>query len=1067
MNRLIVVNAALLVLVLLMPGEAWAVGDDCASAVVIGGLPFNGIGNTCPPAFTDFYDEHCGNHSGSADIVYTYTEPFGQCVNVGLCGPGTSFDTKLYVYAGACPAPGSDNTGTQIACDDDDACGPGDPASAIYNLQLDAGMQYFFVVDGSNNGCGDYQIDIVPCAVQCVIPEECNDGDPCTTDDCVANQCVNDPIPGCCTTDPECNDGDPCTTDACIGNTCVNDSIIPCVCTCDAHCDDGNPCTEDQCCDGICENPPLPTGFPCDDDDLCTASDGCAGGLCSGAPIDCSFLDDDCNVGACDEQTGSCLTVPDNEGAACDDGLNCTGGETCTIGVCGGGSPPDCDDLDPCTDDFCDEANQACVHTPIPGCCQTDADCDDGLYCNGQEFCDVVLGQCQPGTPPLCDDLDPCTLDSCDDDEGMCQHEAIEPCCTTAEECDDANECTDNICNPQNQCENPPLLGAPCGNQSTTECTDPDTCDLEGTCQPNHTNEAGLCDDADACTDGDTCSAGACGGADNGTCSSCAQAGSGDDPRNQLGFQAKLKNTDGSPILDPTVNLEFRFYDIGDFAVGSPVTVNNVQCIDWGDGHCGVSTQIPIDETRFGEAVRLGVSVNGGDQLQPFVPISSAARSFRVGCATGDEIADHLKLGGSDTSGALQIFAPGGPGRGYHSKVELSGDSVADFGVGVYCGSETLRNDHSYRTVELNACGLHKSSSGATTRIGGELRLSNEDGRQTVYLRGGRGGNMGETGGTLVLRNWLYQDTVKLSADGTDLRLFDDNGNQRVWLKARLGAYLSLRQEDGGTSIILDGDEGGYGEITVKNKNATDAVVLDGGHNHAGYVRLKDFEGNDRVLLEGHHKVDVDGTWTDRGGQVSLRNSVGKDTVYLHGGDTNGRGGGEIRVRNASGKNRIRLYGDYSNGKGRIFTDVLRIRGGSDLAEQFDVRRSTGDVKPGMVVSIDPAHPGKLIISDRAYDHRVAGIISGAGGVEPGMLMGQSGSEADGEHPVALTGRVYCWADASNGPIRPGDLLTTSDTPGHAMRVSDHAKAHGAVLGKAMNSLEHGTGLVLVLVSLQ
>jgi hypothetical protein len=83
------------------------------------------------------------------------------------------------------------------------------------------------------------------------------------------------------------------------------------------------------------------------------------------------------------------------------------------------------------------------------------------------------------------------------------------------------------------------------------------------------------------------------------------------------------------------------------------------------------------------------------------------------------------------------------------------------------------------------------------------------------------------------------------------------------------------------------------------------------------------------------------------------------------------------------------------------------------------------------------------------------------------MLMGQEGSVADGAYPVALTGRVYCWADASNGPIAPGDLLTTSDTPGHAMKVTDYERAQGAVLGKAMSTLDEGQGLVLVLVTLQ
>lgn len=156
-------------------------------------------------------------------------------------------------------------------------------------------------------------------------------------------------------------------------------------------------------------------------------------------------------------------------------------------------------------------------------------------------------------------------------------------------------------------------------------------------------------------------------------------------------------------------------------------------------------------------------------------------------------------------------------------------------------------------------------------------------------------------------------------------------------------------------------------------------------------------------------------------------------------------------------------YGGYF--VGRTSTDVLEIRGGSDLSERFDVRGTVPE--PGMVVCIDPEHAGNLLVSSTAYDRTVAGIISGAGGIRTGMLMGQENSVADGKSPVALTGRVYCLVDASAGAIVPGDLLTTSDKPGHAMKVIDHAKAQGAILGKAMSSLKEGKGLVLVLVTLQ
>ncbi|MCP4312151.1 MAG: hypothetical protein GY790_12870, partial [Bacteroidetes bacterium] len=151
---------------------------------------------------------------------------------------------------------------------------------------------------------------------------------------------------------------------------------------------------------------------------------------------------------------------------------------------------------------------------------------------------------------------------------------------------------------------------------------------------------------------------------------------------------------------------------------------------------------------------------------------------------------------------------------------------------------------------------------------------------------------------------------------------------------------------------------------------------------------------------------------------------------------------------------------------GTILTDVLMIDGGADIAEPFEFA-GADIIEPGMVVAIDPANPGQLRIADNAYDRTVAGVISGAGGINSGLVMKQEGAITTGSHPVALTGRVYVWADATNDPIQPGDLLTTSDTPGHAMAVTDYDRAHGAILGKAMSSLDEGQELVLVLVTLQ
>ncbi len=148
---------------------------------------------------------------------------------------------------------------------------------------------------------------------------------------------------------------------------------------------------------------------------------------------------------------------------------------------------------------------------------------------------------------------------------------------------------------------------------------------------------------------------------------------------------------------------------------------------------------------------------------------------------------------------------------------------------------------------------------------------------------------------------------------------------------------------------------------------------------------------------------------------------------------------------------------------GTVQVSVLQING-ADVAEPFEI--STKDTPKGSVVIIDEENPGQVKLSDRAYDSRVAGILSGANGVKSGILLKQQGFN-DGGQNLALSGRVYALADASDAPIKPGDLLTTSATPGHCMRVTDHAQAQGAIIGKAMSSLEKGKGMVLVLVSLQ
>jgi hypothetical protein len=177
--------------------------------------------------------------------------------------------------------------------------------------------------------------------------------------------------------------------------------------------------------------------------------------------------------------------------------------------------------------------------------------------------------------------------------------------------------------------------------------------------------------------------------------------------------------------------------------------------------------------------------------------------------------------------------------------------------------------------------------------------------------------------------------------------------------------------------------------------------------------------------------------------------------------------GGDVQIGSLThGITAVACYNATDGAYMHLYCSSITIEGGADLAEPFKITSGKDEVPQGAVVVIDEQNPGHLKMSDQDYDTHVAGVVSGANGVNPGIQMQQQGV-LDGGKNVALTGRVYVQADTSNGAIKPGDLLTTSSLPGHAMKVTDHARAAGAILGKAMTGLSEGKGLVLVLVTLQ
>jgi len=170
----------------------------------------------------------------------------------------------------------------------------------------------------------------------------------------------------------------------------------------------------------------------------------------------------------------------------------------------------------------------------------------------------------------------------------------------------------------------------------------------------------------------------------------------------------------------------------------------------------------------------------------------------------------------------------------------------------------------------------------------------------------------------------------------------------------------------------------------------------------------------------------------------------------------------------------VYVHGKLEVEAGETHTENLFVKGNvevsgdiqmtnADVAEDFDI--STAEtVQPGTVMVF--GRDGSLRESKRAYDKRVAGVISGSGDFKPGLILDKRQSSRN-RQPVALMGKVFCKVDAQFGAIEVGDLLTTSHTPGHAMKASDFRKAFGSVLGKALRPVRRGTDVIPVLITHQ
>jgi hypothetical protein len=247
---------------------------------------------------------------------------------------------------------------------------------------------------------------------------------------------------------------------------------------------------------------------------------------------------------------------------------------------------------------------------------------------------------------------------------------------------------------------------------------------------------------------------------------------------------------------------------------------------------------------------------------------------------------------------------------------------------------------------------------------------------------------------------------------------------------------------------------------------------------------VKDQNGNTSSLTLSTDKVGIGTTapkaklhvaadivaGSDVNGQKFIfhtRVNGGGDFLHITGDDANGswqwdkgmsfvRATGNVGIGTTAPREKLEVNGNIvTNGDIRLTN--------ADCAEDFNIGMDIS-VEPGTVMVL--GEEGELFPSQHAYDKRVAGVVSGAGDYKPGIVLDKQKSDRN-RQPIALLGKVYCKVDAQYGAIEVGDLLTTSPTPGHAMKTDDPVKALGAMLGKALRPLAEGQGLIPILIALQ
>jgi hypothetical protein len=300
------------------------------------------------------------------------------------------------------------------------------------------------------------------------------------------------------------------------------------------------------------------------------------------------------------------------------------------------------------------------------------------------------------------------------------------------------------------------------------------------------------------------------------------------------------------------------------------------------------------------------------------------------------------------------------------------------------------------------------------------------------------------------------------------LRFSHSNGsNSREWTIGTGSAslfghpdFFGIHDNISGVGLIIN-QFAQVGLGTTSPQAKLDVSVSGGGSPQPFVARLHQestlgvLKDSNALLRFSHSNGSNSREWTIGTGSASLFGHPDFFGIY----DTvSGVGLVIDQFANVKVSHNLTAGGDIS-----VSGDVLLT--GADCAEQFDLDPDAETPAPGTVMVLGDR--GGLGPSAQAYDRKVVGVVSGAGDYRPALMLDNQAGSAEPRVAIALAGKVFCKVDAQYGNVSVGDLLTTSPTPGHAMKAAEPERAFGAVLGKALAALDRDQGLVPIVVALQ